>query len=161
MGTGQLISLMAAFVLLSRLLLSVNQTIITKNELVQESEATIYATTLAQAMIQEVSLKSFDQKTVTTSIFVADSLTPRTSLGVDVGEVFPKYNDLDDYGNYKRTTKNPRLGNFQTKVSVIYATTTGDSSGKPTFYKKISVTVSDSSKLSLKVPVQITNIISY
>ncbi len=152
---------MAAFILLTRLLVTVNNTMINKQELIGQAEATIYATTLAQAMMQEVSLKSFDQKTVSGAVKLADSLTTVGKLGKDLGEVFPNFNDLDDYKLYKRTTQNPRLGRFQTLVNVWYATSIGDSSKVPTFYKKISVTVSDSTKFALKIPIQITNIISY
>jgi hypothetical protein len=152
---------MAAFVLLSRLLVSVNGNIIAKNELIRQSEAAICATTLAQAMLQEVSLKAFDEVTITKNAPLPDSLTLRTSLGKEPGENFPYFDDLDDYKNYKRYTKVQRLDSLQTLVNVLYCSATGDSSGKATFYKKITVTVTDITNRSMKIPVQLSNIISY
>jgi hypothetical protein len=160
-GTGQILSLMAAFVLLSRLLLSVNDAAIFKTELVNQAEATLYATTLAQATVQEVTLKDFDQNTTSKAVPSPDSLTLAKNLGPEVGEVFSKYNDLDDFNGYKRTVANPRLGNFQSAVRVTYAAANGDSTVDRTYYKRITVTVSDISKLTLKIPVELTRIISY
>jgi len=152
---------MAAFVLLSRLLLSVNDAAIFKGELVNQAEATLYATTLAQATLQEVTLKNFDERTALKPVPSADSLTQAASLGPEAGEVFAKYNDLDDFSGYVRTVLNPRLGNFQSSVRVTYADANGDSTTTRSWYKRITVTVSDKSGLSLKIPVKLTSVISY
>jgi len=154
-------SLLAAFVLLSRLLLTVNDAAISKAELVSQAEATLYATTLAQAMIQEVSLKYFDQRTVKTPATSPDSLSPAEILGADLGEVFPNFNDLDDYHGYKRSVANPRLGAFRTSVRVSYANANGDSVKVRTYFKKITVTVSGNSEVTLKHPIELASLISY
>ena len=161
MGQGQILLLIAAFMLLSHLSLSVKNLILTDSEIKYEAEATIFASSLAQAMLQEVSLTQFDQKSIGKDIPIPDSLTAPQSLGKDAGENFPNFNDLDDYRGYHRSVANPRLGRYQVDVVVAYANANGDTVNTRTFYKKINITVSDSTRQVLKNPVQLSTIISY
>ncbi len=54
-----------------------------------------------------------------------------------------KYDDVDDYNNYVRVCRNPRLDNFYDSVKVEYVLESNPDnlSGSNTFYKRVTVTV--------------------
>ena len=89
-----------------------------------------------------------------------DSLTPVAKLGKDASEVYPNFDDIDDFKGYSRrdTISN---GILFSKVNVVYINPNSpdDSSKLPTYYKKISVSVIDSS--TMVAPITLTNIITY
>ena len=161
MAHGQILLLIAAFMLLSFVTLSVKNTMGTEDEVKYVAEASIYATSSAQAMLQVISLYQFDEKTIGKDVPVPDSLTAVGSLGKEAGEVFPNFDDIDDFKGYRRTISNPRLGNFRMDANVSYTDANGNASNIRTFYKKLTVTVSDSLALTLKSPIQVSTLISY
>jgi hypothetical protein len=85
------------------------------------NEAILTATALAQGMIDEISTRAYDEKTKTSGVTVADSLTTSGSLGPDSGESSVSlFDDIDDFNNYTKTSGLQRLGNFVFKVNVYY-----------------------------------------
>ena len=147
-----------SFMLLSLLTLSVNRAIINNMEETYQSESIIAATTLAQSLMQEVSLKAFDEKTISGPVDSTGGLTSVVALGRD-GEIYPFFDDIDDYKNYTRSDTIAN-GWFRSAVDIQYVDpTTLNSSGVATFYKKISVTVID--PLKMNRPITLTNVISY
>ena len=157
----QMLLIIGALLLLSLISLSVNRAVLLSQETSSEGDAVLVATSLAQSLIEEVSRKKFDQKVVSGSVTKPDSLTPTSRLGPDAGEVFPNFNDLDDFNGCSRTTSTQLLGNFRLKCRVWYTDSTlvGDSTSSRTFMKTISV-VADSNGF-LKSPVTLRTILSY
>jgi hypothetical protein len=126
-----------------------------------ENETIITATSVGQSIIDEISMKAFDERTVDIFRLTTSQLTPVASLGIDASEDnVKKYDDIDDYRNYKRIDYLPRLGMFTTFVCVKYANTaTLDSIQTPTFLKRIDVSVVINS--GMKDTVKLNHYISY
>lgn len=157
---AQTLLISGALFLLSLISLSVNRAVLQRQETSTEGEAILVATSLAQSMIEEVSVKKFDEKCVAAPAASPDSLTPAYSLGPETGEVFP-FNDMDDYNGYSRTLATPVLGNFRVKSNVWYTNSTllGDPTSTRTFMKTVRVVVDSNSYLRDSVVVQ--NIVTY
>jgi hypothetical protein len=157
----QMVLIIAALLLLSLISLSVNRAVLLNQETGLEGEATIVATSLAQSLIEEISMKKFDQKVVSGSVAKPDSLTPTVSLGPDAGETYPNFNDLDDYNGYTRTTATPQTGNLTLRSRVWYTNSAllGDSTFTRTFMKAITVVVDTNAYL--KSPVTVRSMVRY
>ena len=157
---AQTILVIGSFMLLSILTASVNNAIINKTVDSYQTEAVISATTRAQALMQEVMAKEFDQNTVSGAVDTTIKLTAVSKMGKETGEVYPSFNDLDDFKYYTKTDSG-----FKSTVDVQYlnpATLTAskmDTSTVQTYYKRITVTVFDPKEMLF--PVQLVNIISY
>jgi hypothetical protein len=106
-------------------------------------------------------MKAFDENTISGFTSTTAGLTPVASLGFDATENHVnKYDDIDDYRNYKRNDYLPRLGMFTTFVCVKYANrTTLDSVQARTFLKRIDVSVVINS--GMKDTVRLNHYISY
>lgn len=157
MNTGQMILVLGALMLLSMLSLSVNSMFLDETTVMLDAEANLDAISIAQSMIDEIMVKSFDANTVSTKIYVASGFTAANGLGANATEVsnvaqpdtatpfksVKYYNDVDDYHLYTRTVNNPRLGKFTVVDSVYYVneTTPNVVSNTQTFLKKVVVTV--------------------
>lgn len=154
MNTGQLLLMIAAMTLLSLITLSVNNTILSSSDSLLESEATVNALSVAQSMLDEIGTMEFDEKTIIKRVFYADSLTAPSSLGRESGEVYPNFDDIDDYNYFRGTSAKqvvtPRMGTFFVVDSIYYIPEpdTSDYSfdypspyNARTFYKKIIVEV--------------------
>ncbi|MCR4416495.1 MAG: hypothetical protein WHV63_01650 [Ignavibacteria bacterium] len=161
MNTGQTLLVTVGLLLFTIFVLTVYRTTSSRFAFAIANEAIISGTAIAQSMIDEISQKSFDEKTVSGVVSVPDSLTPVSALGPDVGENDPtKFDDIDDYNNFQKTDSLSRLGNFKTRVSVYYV-----SSGNPdlkslsrTFYKRVDVFVTNN---FISDTIKLYRIISY
>ena len=158
---AQTLLISGALFLLSLISLSVNRAVLQRQETSTEGEAVIVATSLAQSMVEEISMKKFDQRVVLTPASVPDSLTLTSQLGADSGEVFPNFNDVDDFNGYSRTVATPVLGDFTLKSRVWYTTSTllGDSTSTRTFMKAVKIVVGGNPYMRDSVIVQ--NIVTY
>ncbi len=146
MNTGQTLLVTVGLLLFTIFVLTVYRTTTSRFAFAIANEAMISGTAIAQSMIDEISQKSFDEKTISKVITNPDSLTPVKFLGPDEGETdFTKYDDIDDYNGFKKLETLTRLGNFKTWVDVYYVTSTNldVKSMSPTFYKKIDVFVTN------------------
>src|SRR5689334_5461044 len=116
MNTGQVILVVGALTLLSILALTINTTILNAYVSSYDSEATIDAISVGQAMIDEILTMDFDSVTVTSRTLSSPSqCTIASRLGPDLDsektvpafETEPfksqvSFNDIDDYNNYSR-----------------------------------------------------------
>ncbi len=122
-------------------------------------ENKVYMTSfsIADNLIEEIKSKSFDQATVNFPTTNTASLTPPADLGPDSGEVYPYYNDVDDYNGFKDTTAAPYFEKYYISCSVEYVTSSNPDVASPiqTFYKKVTVTVKSD---YLSNPVSISSI---
>lgn len=159
MNSGQTMMVILAMMLLGTLSLNVNRTLINTSSTSLEMEADLDAISYGQSLLDEIMNKAYDQKTADgTRIYVYSGMTPVNRLGPDLGETFTlpdsnytgaylsqtKYNDVDDYKNYRRIITNPRLGNFTLTAMVEYVDEDDPDAvmSSQTFYKRITVTVS-------------------
>lgn len=151
-----MLTVLGAIALLSLVSLSINTMIIGKTTTMLEAEAQLNAISIAQSMIDEVMVKSYDAATVSAKIYNASDFTAAGGLGCSGSEasvvtqpdVYPYkspngYNDVDDYHRYRRTVFTPRMGNFDVVDTVVYVVETNPDtkSSTQTFFKKVIVTV--------------------
>jgi hypothetical protein len=156
MNLGQLPLVVGALCLLATLALSVNSSILNATMLSLDTEATVSAMSIGQAMLDEIlSNPGYDQTTLDRLVTDRSVLTIAAKLGPDSTEVVPAneqepfksntvFNDVDDYNKYTRRVFSTNLGMFTVRDSVFYVQETNLSaySSSPTWFKKIQVTVS-------------------
>lgn len=112
-----------------------------------EIENKVYLTSfsLADDLIEEIKQKAFDQSTATQLKIVAlTSLTLPDNFGPDGGEVWPNFNDIDDFHNYSKSISLPHVENYNVHCDVSYFDPANPSvpSSERTFFKKVNITVS-------------------
>lgn len=145
MGTGQTIITLLAMVLLSFLILRVNNSFLQTNNTLYDTKFEVLGYSLAQSMIQEIEKLHYDEKTVKAA--VADSnLLSSTPLGPDSGETtFDTFDDVDDYNNYTRSDTIPAhsgvVFNSKVKVEYVMPLTPDVPSAVNTWQKKITILV--------------------
>lgn len=133
MGQGMLA--IGAFTLLATLTLAINATIIQTSNMGLEMEANLNALSYAQAMLDEILTKSFDENTTEDRrIFTYGGMTARGSFGPETGESITgpdssrtfnfrsrtRFDDVDDYHGYVRWAWHSRLGWFIVRDSIEY-----------------------------------------
>lgn len=138
--------LLTGFVILIMgiLFLNVYSSINTRSDSMMNNEAAITGTAIAQAIINEIKCKAFDQNTVSKAVVKASLLT--TSLGRETGEInSTQFNDVDDYNDYSTADTLNRLGVFYINVNVNYINNMlpDEISNSPTFYKQINICVTN------------------
>ncbi|HTX20144.1 MAG TPA: hypothetical protein VMG34_15950 [Bacteroidota bacterium] len=161
MGTGQTLLTIMAMLMLSRMALSINQSNAQSGSAVEMAAYRITATSLATSMIEEAQGLAFDQKSDTVGISNVSNFTPANLLGPDAGEVYPAYNDCDDFNGLHKVDSLQGSAVFVTDVKVEYVTITGSTitaATTQTYNKRITVMVS--SKF-LPDTVKFYNIFSY
>ncbi len=143
MNSGQTMITMLAMVLLSVLILRVNNMFLQTNTTLYNSKFEILGYSLAQSMIQEIERLDYDQATV--SAAVSDSTKLSSTLGPETGETFDTFNDIDDYDNYTRTDTVPDhngvVFNLRCTVDYVLPTTPDVITASKTWQKKITVYV--------------------
>ncbi|MHB1686347.1 MAG: hypothetical protein ACYCVH_03105 [Ignavibacteriaceae bacterium] len=160
MNTGQSLITIAAMLLLSILVLNVNSTILNTGTVMQDSKFGLLATSIASSMIEEISSKSFDEYTATNAADNLNQLTSPSKLGPESGEVYPNFDDIDDYNGYTRVDSTMPSAIFKTTCSVAYVSpsTPNVTSSSATWNKKITVTVTS---ISMQDTVRMSTIYSY
>lgn len=132
--------------LLTVLILNVNQSQNTHSSTVLFNESVISASALAQSMLDEIQSRAFDENTIVSAADAVTDLTVNASLGPDGGESnSTQFDDVDDYDGYGRVDTLTRLGTFNTAVDVYYVTKANPSasSGSRTFVKRIDVFITN------------------
>lgn len=181
MTLGQSMLVIGAITLLGILVLNANSSILQSNTTMDTSEFGITAVSLATSVVEEAMGKMFDQKiadSTTGQITLPSQLTLPGSLGPDAGEVYRSgtndFNDFDDFNrlflvyksNLPLDTPSTAGSNWETivpgirakyfvhcRVTYVDPAHLDDTSGTPTFHKKIVVTVtSTGSKDTLSFP---------
>jgi len=147
-------------VLLSILILRINNTFLTTGSVMNNTKFGLLATSIAMSQMEEITNKAFDQKTCTSSANTTGDLTKVDSLGRDPGEVYPNFNDIDDYNGYTKEDSTMPSAVFDISCSVVYVKENNldVASTSRTWDKKITVTVSSK---SMEDTVSISSISSY
>jgi hypothetical protein len=160
MNTGQSMLAIGAIILLSTIVLRVNNNFLTTNETMMDSKFGVLAISLAESIIEEADNKAFDSHTAGTPVHDLFLLTSPDSLRSESGEVYPNFDDFDDFNGYQRDVTNLPSANFHISCSVNYvnAATPDVVSNSKTWNKKITVTVTSESS---KDTVRVSSIFSY
>lgn len=158
---------LAAMAILSGVTISANTLILNRTDLVQGSEAVITGTALGQALVEDATVKYFDQNVLPPlSTDTAGIFTPAYELGIDSGEVADSattFNDLDDYNGYRDSVETPRIGYYWRSCRVYYVTASSPDvdAGVQTFLKRIDVTITSPYITLPGDSIRISKIISY
>lgn len=131
--------------ILSLTSLRFNKAILTTSTVEIENKISLTAISLANDLIEEIKVKSFDKSTTefpTTNVL---SLTSSANLGPDAGETYPNYNDIDDYNNFVRNIDAPHTEGYSVMCVIQYVEENNPNnvSSSQTFYKKATVTVTN------------------
>lgn len=144
MNTGQSFLSIGALLIFSLVSLNFNSTVLTNTTVEVENKVYLTAFSLADDLLEEIKQKAFDAATLNFPTTNPDNLTPANSLGHGSWEVYPDYNDIDDYNEFEKTVSAPHAENYIVKSKVTYVDT--DDPDKivdtQTFYKKVTVIVS-------------------
>ncbi|MGA9119225.1 MAG: hypothetical protein WB699_07635 [Bacteroidota bacterium] len=155
MGTGQTMLTIFALALLGMLFLTNNRNTLDQRESIESAEWEILASSLATSLVERATGLAFDQNTVSSDVSSPNSLTPVPSLGGEgaAETVGPyreaRFNDFDDYNNFKKDVSGDTLAvggtaNFHIRSRVQYVAIVGDhidSSSVRTYHKRLTVWV--------------------
>ncbi|MCU0332088.1 MAG: hypothetical protein MUE91_02070 [Ignavibacteriaceae bacterium] len=154
MTTAQTLLSIGAIMLLTFLILRFNSIQITSSEAAYNAKFGIVANSLANSLIEEAKDKVFDavvfDTTKTISSPSAFSPTASTNFGPELGEVYPNFDDFDDYHNLfvldTLSLKNPTTGKataFEIRSTVDYVNdlTPDVKSVNRTYHKRLTVAV--------------------
>jgi hypothetical protein len=167
MNTGQLLLTMGAMFILALVVLRVNNTFLSTTDVMSNTKFGVLAVSLGTSIIEEACGKKFDTATDTTSISNVSLLTDPSGLGPKYGEVYPNFNDFDDFNNYTRVDSSMPSAVFSISCKVHYVDITGSNIvevNKKTWHKKIDVMVTSRSftkSSGIQDTVRLSSIFSY
>jgi len=144
MNTSQMLITVGALVLLSLVVLRVNNGFLTTDSVLLDSKLGVLATSVAVSIIEEAEGKAFDQETDSAS--VSDLVDLSSTLGPE-DEVYPNFNDFDDYNGFEKIDTTLPAAEFDVSCEVNYikeSNLDGKSSFR-TWHKKITVYVTSPS----------------
>jgi len=144
MNTGQMMMAIGAMLLLSTVMLRVNSNNLLNGTLRDEAQYGVLATSIASSLIEEATGKAFDAKSDSNSVFSLTELTDVGSLRPESAEVYPDYNDFDDFNGLALVDSSMPSAPFNVSCSVCYVNpkNINVASSVKTWHKKITVVVS-------------------
>lgn len=121
-----------------------------------ENKVYLTAFSLADDLLEEIKLRAFDANTVQFPITNPAGLT-NYPLGPSSSEVYPNFNDIDDFNGYHRIIDAPHAEKYEVFCEVYYVgeDTPEIKSSIRTFYKRTDITVTSP---YLKNPVKLSSI---
>jgi MSHA pilin protein MshD len=160
MSSGHMLLSMGAMMLLSTILLGVNGNIINTASTLDETKFGILATSLGTSIIEEANSKAFDLATVSDAISNVNSLTDPNGLGPASGEVYPLFNDFDDFNGLSRMITNMPSTVFKESCAVHYVSANNPSLivNTKTWHKRIDVFITSP---SIKDTIKLSSVCSY
>lgn len=151
MNTGQTMLTIGALLLLGVTVLNTNRGSLQHGAIIGVSEVGIYAASLAQAKIEEAEGRAFDQfsasDTMGSGAVITDLAQLSSTLGKETGDVYPDFNDFDDYNYYSGSNPYklyvPGVDTFRIQTTVFYidSSNPNGSSSIRTWHKKMIVKV--------------------
>lgn len=146
MNTSQMMITIGALFLLSLVILRVTRGFLNTDEVLLDNKLGVLAVSVASSLLEEASGKAFDENTDSATVSSLSGLS--TTLGPD-GEVYPHFNDIDDYNGFKKIDNSIPAARFIDSVSVVYVSDANLNvpSASKTWNKKITVFVSSPSLL--------------
>ena len=147
MNTGQMMITLAAMMLLSLVILRVNNGFLSTNTVLMETKFGVLGVSLATSVIEEATGLAFDENTNGATV---SSVGDLSTLGPD-GEVYKDnvnpFDDFDDYEGLVYIDSTMPSARFRIACSVVYVNPAfPDSfSGTKTWHKKLTVMVTTAS----------------
>lgn len=111
---------LGALILFSVTILTVNRSLISHQEALLQTGATNYALPLANGYLEEAQGKAFDKKFYGGAYSDTTDLTPTASLGPEMAEAYPQFDDIDDFNGLEKTHPSTMHGSFTVKCRVGY-----------------------------------------
>ena len=150
MGTGQMMITVGAIMLLTMVILRVNNNFLGTDVTLMRAKFGILATSLGTSIIEEANSKSFDEASVDNGVNSTTLLTQAVSLGPESGEVYPEFDDFDDFNGLTFNTRDDSTfmsAVFDVEVTVRYVSegNLDGYSGSRTWHKKIDVAITSES----------------
>lgn len=167
MNTGQMMLSVGATMLLSFLVLRFNSIQLTSAQASYNSKFGIVATSLATSIMEEAKDNLFDEVVLDTTKQITSASELSTTLGPDAGEVYPDFDDFDDYNGLLHidslSLRNPQTGmptkfEIPAKVEYVSETSPDVKSSINTYHKKMTVSVISSAMIDT---VKLSTIFSY
>jgi hypothetical protein len=142
MGHRELLLLLGALTVFGVAALNAKRFIVDQNESMLKRQSEIHAISLAQSFIEEAKAKRFDARVTDPSSPDPDDFTNAAALGPEAGEIYPSFDDVDDYDDFFKADST-NLGAFGVALQVGYVQEDNPEVvvNTRTFYKKMSVTV--------------------
>lgn len=161
MGTGQMLITIAAMMLLSTILLRINSTFLSTSTTLYETKYDVLAVSLGTSIIENATSKAFDENTTSTPASSIPDLS--NHLGPETGEVYPNFDDVDDFDNYTMTTANDTtflsaVFDVTCKVDYVNASDPQQVSSSRTWHKRINVMVTSP---SMQDTIRLSSVVSY
>lgn len=124
--------------------LSFNSALLQSTTVEVENKVYLTAFSLADDMIEEIKEKNYDEKTLVFPTTNRTNLTPALSLGPESGEVYPYFDDIDDYNSYSKFVTAPHAESYTIECEVDYVMEddSNANSTNQTFHKRVNITVS-------------------
>jgi hypothetical protein len=160
MANNQSLLSLGALIILSLASLRFNSSVLENTSIETENKVYLTAFSLADDLIEEIKQKAFDAATVDFPTTDPSILTSPNNLGHGSWEVYPDYNDVDDFNGFTRTVSAPHAENYLISCEVFYVSE-NDQNLKvmtQTFYKKVQVTVTSP---YLRLPVSLSFTITH
>lgn len=157
MNTGQMMITIAAMMLLSLVILRVNNGFLSTNSVLMETKFGVLGVSLATSVMEEASGKAFDENTDSNTV---TNLSNLSTIGPEGGETYPNFDDFDDYDGYKKIVDTMPSAVFEISCKVDYVSTSNPEvkSSSKTWNKKLTVTVTSPSSQDT---IQMSTIYSY
>ena len=143
MNSGQSLLSIGALIIFSLVSINFNSSVLTNTTVEVENKVYLTAFSLADDLIEEIKQKAFDASTIDFPTTDPSTLTAPGALGHADWEVYPNYNDIDDYNGYNKTVSAPHAEDYHVTCSVFYVdgNNPDEEVYTQTFYKKVKVTV--------------------
>ncbi len=136
--------MLGALILFSVMLPSLNETILYNDKTILTTSIELAAISVAERILAEAGTKEFDLACVGSSPTSASQLTSPFHLGPAYGEVYPNFNDLDDY-NYLSVTDSTTFPsvplNINARVYYVNPANPTQTVSYQTFLKKLEVSI--------------------
>lgn len=148
MGTGQMLITVGAMILLSIIILSINQGYLVNTEVMLDAKFDLLATSLAISVVEDANGLAFDENTSGGTTIL--NVSQLSTIGVDASEYYisreqTDFNDFDDYHDlhieYNDTTLKSAIYHIDCEVGYITDINPDVFTNSKTWYKKLNVTV--------------------
>ncbi len=158
MNTGQTLITLGAMMLLSIVVLNVNNNFNNTSSYLMNSKFNILAISLATSIIEEATGLAFDSATNNNTVTSTSSLS---SIGPEAGETYTNFNDFDDFDGLVKIDSTMPSAIFKIECEVDYINPANPNIAiTPTknWHKKINVLVTSQ---SMEDTIRMSSIYSY
>ncbi|MFA4838860.1 MAG: hypothetical protein WC703_05235 [Candidatus Neomarinimicrobiota bacterium] len=160
-GRAELLILLGAIAIFGRYTLTINSARYNNDFQIIACESQTMASSLADAVIESATTKEFDEATVSAILSGGlSSLSEPTALGAESGEVYPNFDDIDDFNGFSMSDTTVNGIQFEISANVGYVNENDlvNFQSDQTYMKRLNVTVSSE---HIPEPVTISRIFSY